>query len=202
MSGAPERRVLTLPNALTASRFALAPVFLVLYVRGDTVRALAAFAAAAATDLLDGLAARVLRQHTRLGAILDPIADKFLAACALFALWGKGRLPLWLPLLVISRDGAIFLGAGLLRTVRRHVPVAPTRIGKYATFTLIATVVLSLTWELLDWPPAEVAPYVAALGLVAAECIAISFVQYSLFFVRSARSGAQGEARAPGAGAE
>jgi cardiolipin synthase len=181
------RTIVTLPNGLTALRLVLAPVFLVLYVRGDTVRALAAFAAAASTDLLDGLAARVLSQHSRLGAFLDPIADKFLAACALFALWERGRLPLWLPILVVSRDVAQLLGAAVLRTIHRTIPVAPTRIGKYATFMLAATVVLSLAWELLAWPIAEVAPYVAALGLVSAECIAISWVQYFLFFVRSAR---------------
>ncbi len=180
-------RIVTLPNALTLSRFLLAPVFLVLYTRGDTVRALAAFAAAAATDVLDGLAARVLSQHSRLGAFLDPIADKFLAACALFALWGRGRLPLWLPLFVISRDLAQLAGAAALRSIHRHIPVAPTRIGKYATFSLAATVVVSLAWELLDWPGATVAPHVAALGLITAECIAISFIQYFLFFVRSAR---------------
>ncbi len=180
-------RVVTLPNGLTALRLVLAPVFLVLYVRGDTVRALAAFAAAASTDVLDGLAARVLAQHSRLGAFLDPIADKFLAACALFALWERGRLPLWLPIFVVSRDLAQLVGAAALRTIRREIPVAPTRIGKYATFMLAATVVLSLTWELLEWPPALVTPYVAALALVAAQCVAISFVQYFLFFVRSAR---------------
>jgi cardiolipin synthase len=181
-------RLLTLPNALTGLRFVLAPVFLVLYARGDTVRALAAFAAAASTDVLDGLAARVLSQYSRLGAFLDPIADKFLAACALFALWARGRLPLWLPLLVVSRDLAQLAGAAALRTIHRRIPVAPTRIGKYATFMVAATVLLSLAWELLAWPPAEVAPYVAALGLVAAECIAVSFIQYFLFFVRSLRS--------------
>jgi len=180
-------RIVTLPNALTASRFILAPVFLVLYARGDTVRALAAFAAAASTDVLDGLAARVLGQYSRLGAFLDPIADKFLAACALFALWSRGRLPLWLPILVISRDVAQLLGAAALRTIHRRIPVAPTRIGKYATFSLAVTVVLSLAWELLAWPPGEVGPYVAAFGLVTAECIAISWIQYFLFFVRSAR---------------
>ncbi len=180
-------RVLTLPNALTGLRFVLAVVFLVLYARGDTVRALAAFAAAAATDVLDGLAARVLDQHSRLGAFLDPIADKFLAACALFALWERGRLPLWLPLFVVSRDLALLAGAAVLRTIRRPVPVAPTRIGKYATFALAATVVLSLAWELLGWPQRDAAPYVAALGLVAAECVAVSFIQYFLFFVRSIR---------------
>lgn len=180
-------RIVTLPNGLTVLRLLLAPVFLVLYARGDTVRALAAFAAAASTDLLDGLTARVLSQHSRLGAFLDPIADKFLAACALFALWERGRLPLWLPLFVVSRDAAQLLGAAALRTIHRTIPVAPTRIGKYATFALAATVVVSLTWELLAWPVNEVAPYVAALGLVSAECVAISFVQYFLFFVRSVR---------------
>ena len=180
-------RLVTLPNALTASRIVLAPVFLVLYIRGDTVRALAAFAAAAATDVLDGLAARVLRQYTRLGAFLDPIADKFLAACALFALWQRGRLPLWLPLLVISRDAAQLLGAAALRWLRREIPVAPTRIGKYATFTIAATVVLSLAAEFLAWPAQQVMPVVAALGLIAAQCVAVSWFQYFLYFVRSAR---------------
>ncbi len=88
-------------------------------------------------------------------------------------------------------------GAALLRTTHHVVPVAPTRIGKYATFTLAATVVLSLAWELLAWPPAEVAPYVAALALVSAECVAISFVQYFLFFVRSIRPPPAEEGAAP-----
>jgi cardiolipin synthase (CMP-forming) len=180
-------RIVTLPNALTASRFVLAPLFLVLYARGDTVRALAAFAAAAATDVLDGLAARVLSQYSRLGAFLDPIADKFLAACALFALSARDRLPLWLPLFVVSRDVAQLLGAAALRTIHRRIPVAPTRIGKYATFLLAATIVLALAWELLGWPAKDVAPYLSVLGLVAAECVAVSFIQYFLFFVRSAR---------------
>lgn len=177
----------TLANALTALRIVLAPVFLVLYVQGDHLRALAAFAAAAATDVLDGLVARALRQGTALGAALDPIADKFLAACALFALWQRGRLPLWLPLLVISRDAAQLLGAAALRWLRREIPVAPTRIGKYATFTIAATVVLSLAAEFLAWPAQQVMPVVAALGLIAAQCVAVSWFQYFLYFVRSAR---------------
>jgi cardiolipin synthase len=182
------RGVLTLPNLLTATRIVLAPVFLALYVSGETVRALAAFAAAAATDVLDGLVARALDQRTRLGAFLDPIADKFLAACALFALATRGRLPMWLPLVVVTRDAAQLLGAGVLRLVHRTVPVAPTRIGKYATFLLAATVVAALTGEFTAWDPRAVSRLVAALGLLAAECVAVSWVQYFLFFLRSARS--------------
>ncbi|MFL5273338.1 MAG: CDP-alcohol phosphatidyltransferase family protein, partial [Anaeromyxobacteraceae bacterium] len=126
-------------------------------------------------------------QHSRLGAVLDPVADKFLAACALFALWARGRLPLWLPLLVISRDFAQLLGAAMLRRRGQQLPVGPTRIGKYATFALASTIVLALVWELLEWPPSEVAPYLAATGHIAAECVAVSWVQYFLFYVRSAR---------------
>ena len=182
------RGALTLPNLLTGSRFVLAPIFLALYVSGETVRALAAFAAAAATDLLDGLVARALDQRTRLGAILDPIADKFLAACALFALAARDRLPLWLPLVVVGRDLAQLAGAGALRALHRTVPVAPTRIGKYATFFLAATVVVALAGEFAPWSARATADAVAALALVSAECVLVSFAQYFLFFLRSARS--------------
>ncbi len=183
---------LTLPNALTALRLVLAPVFLVLYVRGDTLRALAAFAAAAATDVLDGLVARALHQHTRLGEFLDPIADKFLAACALVALAATGRLPVWLPVLVVARDAALLAGATILRGTRHRVPVAPTRIGKYATFALAATVVLALGSDLGAYTGAQAAPWVAAMGLLAAECVALSFGQYFLFFIRAFRGAPAG----------
>jgi cardiolipin synthase len=176
-----------LANALTALRFLLAPTFLVLYIQGDRVRALAAFAAAAATDVLDGLVARALRQHTRLGAFLDPIADKFLAACALFALAASRQLPLWLPLLVVVRDAFQLLGAAVLRSLHHAIPVVPTRIGKYATFGLAATVVTALAGEFGAIPPAPAASFVAAFGLLAAECLAVSWAQYFLFFLRATR---------------
>lgn len=176
-----------LANALTAIRFVLAPVFLVLYVEGERLRALAAFAAAAATDLLDGLVARALHQQTRLGAFLDPIADKLLAACALIALAATGRLPVWLPVLVVSRDVALFLAAAVLRTTHHPVPVAPTRIGKYATVALAATVVLALAGDFGAYPQGEVGPFVVASALLAAECVAISFVQYFRFFMEAIR---------------
>jgi cardiolipin synthase len=176
----------TLANGLTALRIALAPVFLVLYVEGDRMRALAAFAAAAATDVLDGLVARALGEQSRLGAFLDPIADKFLAACALVALAATGRLPWWLPALVVTRDLAQLAGAGFLRTTHHTVPVAPTRIGKYATVALVATVVVSLAGDV--YPGREIPGLVVAFGLISAECVAVSFAQYFLFFLRAWRA--------------
>jgi len=183
-----EASPLNLANGLTALRIVLAPVFLLLYVEGDRLRALAAFAAAAATDVLDGLVARALRQHTRLGAFLDPIADKLLAACALVALAATGRLPWWLPVLVVSRDLAQLAGAALLRTTHHVVPVAPTRFGKYATVALALTVVVALAGDFGAYPRGEVGPFVVACALLSAQCVAISFAPYSLFFLRAVRS--------------
>ena len=179
---------LNLANALTALRILLAPVFLVLYVGGFRLRALAAFAAAAATDVLDGLVARVLDQQTRLGAFLDPIADKFLAACALVALAATGRLPAWLPVLVVTRDLFQLAGAAILRGTHHTVPVAPTRIGKYATVGLAMTVVLALAGDFGADPGRELGPFVIAFALLAAGCVALSFAQYAIFFLRAIRT--------------
>lgn len=183
----PARDLWKLPNLLTLVRAALAPTFVVLYVRGETAAALAVFAAAAATDLLDGLAARLLDQRTELGTLLDPIADKLLAVFALMALAARGQLPWWLPALVFSRDAAQLVGAALLRGTRHRVPIAPTRIGKYATFTLSATVLLSLAGGvgLMEVVPSQA--YAAAFGMLGAQCIILSWVQYALYFWRALR---------------
>jgi cardiolipin synthase len=176
----------TVPNLLTLSRVALAPVFVALYLTGDTRAALAVFAVAAATDVLDGLAARALDQRSRLGTLLDPIADKVLEISALFALWGRGQLPLWLAALVVSRDLAQLLGAIVLRGTHHRVPIAPTRIGKYATFGVVATVLVALAAPLAA-ALAEGGRYVAVLGLLTAECVVLSWGQYFLYFLRSLR---------------
>jgi cardiolipin synthase (CMP-forming) len=177
---------LTVPNLLTGLRLLLAPAFLWLYVRGDTFQALAAFSVAVATDFLDGLAARALDQRTRLGAVLDPIADKALTACALFALAARGRIPLWLPVLEASRDLAQLAATFALFRMHRPLPSGPTRVGKYATFALAATALLALA-EDFGAAHAPLYPWVAACGQVAALCVAVSWVQYFQFFLRSAR---------------
>jgi cardiolipin synthase len=177
----------TVANGLSALRLVLAPVFLFLFVRGDRPRALATFAAAAATDVLDGIVARALRQRSRLGAVLDPIADKFLGACAVVALATSGALPAWLAVLVVSRDAAQLAGALLLKGLRHPVPIAPTRIGKYATAGLAITVTVALAAGFVAMPPRTAAAWVAAMGLLTALCVALSFAQYTLFFVRALR---------------
>jgi cardiolipin synthase len=88
---------------------------------------------------------------------------------------------------VVSRDAVQVAGAAFLRSTGRDVQITPTRIGKYATFAIATTVVLALASDFGAYPRAAAAPYVASMGLLAAECLALSFGQYFLLFVRSLR---------------
>ncbi len=188
-SGPPDAGPLTLPNLLTALRLVLAPVFLWLYATGDVHHALPIFAVAAGTDLLDGLAARVLRQHSRLGEILDPIADKLLAFCALLALAWAGRVPLWLPALVVGRDVVLLAGAAVLHAlgVAQRLRIIPTRAGKYATFALTALVVGQLLCDVEPSLLERLSPWLAAVGLLLAFCVLLSLLQYAGVFARALR---------------
>jgi cardiolipin synthase len=168
---------LTLPNVLTGLRLVMAPVFLGLHLTGRTDAALAVYAAAAATDVSDGLIARLFKQGSKLGAILDPIADKVLVFAALGALTLERRLPVWLIGLVIFRDGLMVLGAALVRHKRLELPTSPSRVGKYATFTLFCLVLLALVGE-SSYAPDGLRGYTVAVGFVAALCIVISTLQY------------------------
>jgi cardiolipin synthase len=167
----------------------LAPVFLWLYASGDVRRALPVFAVAAGSDLLDGLVARLLRQHSRLGEILDPIADKLLAFCALVALAWAGRVPAWLPALVVGRDAVIVAGAFLLQAVgiAQRLRVIPTRAGKYTTFALALLVVGELLCDLEPALLPVLFPWLEALGLLVAFFVVVSLLQYAGVFARAVR---------------
>ena len=180
---------LNVPNALTVARILLAPVFLWLYLEGNEDGALIAFAVAAATDALDGLAARLLRQQTRLGAFLDAAADKFLMACALVALAVKGQVPWWLTGVVVGRDALLAAGSVFLAAHHSPLPVRPTRVGKYATALAALIVVVVLVADYHDTPAARSAPWIVALSLLACALVVGSAVQYASSFAASVRVG-------------
>src|SRR5262249_3607788 len=129
------RSDLTLANLFTFARIVLIPIFGWLWYHGDD-RALWIFAVAVATDVVDGFLARWLDQPSRLGALLDPIADKLLVLVALVVGLLLGVIPPWLAIIILARDAALAIGAILFATRwrERHGPAAwrPTRIGKYA----------------------------------------------------------------------
>jgi cardiolipin synthase len=172
------------PNALTAVRLIAVPVFAALFVAGRYGAALAVFCAAMVTDVLDGIAARYLKQFTRIGAIMDPIADKAMGLAALGLLCWSHRLPVWLLYLLLFRETCIFSAIAILTRTGRNYAIRPTRFGKYATFFLTAAIIFALVQGVRD---AGTTPALIALALVAAQCIVISWAQYLAIFIELMR---------------
>src|SRR5688572_6517615 len=126
--------VLTAANQLTLLRLLLVPVFAIFMLYGRPGWALVTFAVAAVTDALDGLLAR-RSGPTTLGAWLDPMADKLLLATMFVVLTLPGlgltsRIPLWLTVLVISRDIAIVLTVAVFNLAVARKTFTPSLLGK------------------------------------------------------------------------
>jgi cardiolipin synthase len=137
-------RNLTLANQLTILRIVLIPAFVLLVVYGQLGAALLVFMIAGATDALDGLIARVTGQRTSLGAWLDPMADKLLLVTAFVILTLPGipltnHLPLWLTVLVISRDVVIVGVVAIVNLAVGPRTFTPSIWGKMTTAAFILT---------------------------------------------------------------
>ena len=141
---------LTLANQITLLRMFLIPAFVILLTYDLPGWALVVFAFAGFTDALDGIVARVANQRTRLGAWLDPMADKLLLVTTFVVLTVPGthlvnRFPLWLTVLVISRDVLIVLTVAVVSLVMGPRTFRPSIWGKAATAIYLVSCVL-LMW--------------------------------------------------------
>ncbi len=130
-------RVWTLPNALSMLRLAGVPVFLWL-VLGPQRDGLAVLVLAVAgfSDWLDGYLARKWSQRSRLGQMLDPIADRFYILATLFGLAIREIIPWWLVVILVARDVVISLLVPVLKT-RGYSSLPVHFLGKAATFSLL-----------------------------------------------------------------
>ena len=140
--------VFTVANQLTLLRMALVPALVVLSLSKRFDWACAVFALAGVTDLLDGLIARLGRQETTLGAVLDPVADKLLLASTFVVLtWAPGLfcpMPVWLSVVVLSRDLIILVSVAVINfTLGRRV-FHPSLLGKVTTLAQLVTAGLTL----------------------------------------------------------
>jgi cardiolipin synthase len=140
--------LLTVANQLTLLRMGLAPLLVVLVLSGERIWALIVFVVAGLTDLLDGLIARLGRQQTTLGAMLDPVADKILLSSSFVALtWTSGlevTIPPWLTVTTLSRDAIILASVAIINlTVERRV-FYPSLLGKLSTGSQLVTVAVVL----------------------------------------------------------
>ena len=140
--------MLTAANQLTLLRLLLSPVFALFMLYGRPGWALVTFIVAATTDLFDGLLAR-RSGPTTVGAWLDPMADKLLLATMFIMLTLPGlglvaRIPLWLTVLVISRDIGIVLTVAIFNLAVARRTFKPSPLGKVATATFMITGVVTL----------------------------------------------------------
>lgn len=143
---------LNLANQLTLLRLALIPAFAILTLYGELGWALIVFVVAGITDGLDGLVARLTNQRTAVGAWLDPMADKLLllTTFVVLSLPGIGltnRLPLWLTVLIISRDVVIVLTVAVITLALGPRTFRPSMYGKVATATYIVTAIVVMLFN-------------------------------------------------------
>ena len=177
--------ILTPANQLTLLRLALVPVFALCMFYDRPGWALVAFASAAITDMFDGLVARWFRQQTTLGAWLDPMADKLLLLTMFIMLtipFGQSnRLPIWLTVIVISRDVGIILTVAIVNLAVGPRTFRPSIFGKAATAIYLLTGVATLLFNYLRTP----SPVVTILVYASLVITLVSGVDY---LRRSARS--------------
>jgi cardiolipin synthase len=133
-----------LPNLLTLARLVLAPYIAWLIAAGHTRAGLCLLIAAGLSDVADGVLARRFGWTSASGALLDPLADKVLAACVFLALGLARALPWWLVILVFARDFLILAAAGLLLAFSRAREFAPSVWGKLSTVCQVATAAFAL----------------------------------------------------------
>jgi len=150
-------QVLTVANQLTILRMALAPLLVVLVLSREMQWALVVFVVAGATDLLDGLIARLGHQKTTLGAMLDPVADKILMTASFVALtWTPDlvlRIPVWLTVTTLSRDAIIIVSVAIINLTHGRRVFYPSLLGKLSTLSQVVTAGVVLLLNALGVSP-------------------------------------------------
>jgi cardiolipin synthase (CMP-forming) len=175
-------RILTVANQLTFLRILAIPAFALMVTYGYLGWALLVFIAAGLTDALDGLIARRANQRTSLGAWLDPMADKLLLVTTFIVLTlpavdVTNHIPLWLTILLISRDVVIVGVVAIVNLAVGPRTFRPSFLGKLATATYI---VVSVVFLYFNWRQ-ERSWMVGAAIYVA---LALTLVSSADYFIR------------------
>jgi cardiolipin synthase len=131
-----DQRVITIPNALSALRLLGVPIFYWFIIRHRDGIAIALLVLAGMSDYLDGKIARRFNQYSRLGALLDPLADRFYILATLIGLSIRTIIPWWLAASLIARDLLLALTLPVLRRLG-YGPLPVSFLGKTATFSLL-----------------------------------------------------------------
>jgi len=175
-----------LPNAISLLRIALVVPILLFIFKGHYAWALALFFIAGFSDGIDGYLAKRFDWHTRLGALLDPVADKLLVAGTFITLAYTQHIPVWLAAVVITRDVVIIGGATAYNFLVKPVEGEPTRISKLNTVLELLLLLFVLSRAGFNWP-ADIT--ITILGAAVLVTVVISGVDYVWSWSKRARAG-------------
>lgn len=174
-----------LPNFITLVRMLLTIPLAYCILSDQWLLVLVLLLVAGVSDLLDGALARRFRWESGFGKVADPIADKLTFGLVVILLTVKGMYPVWLMLIVIGRDVAILIGAGLYRLMFKRLDVDPTFVSKLNTVVQVIVPLLIILgtqeWYVSELVISALNPY----GFVVAAAFAIaSGVDYALVWGR------------------
>lgn len=178
----------TLPNILTLLRIILIPIFLKMILSRKAFEAFLIFLLAGITDFLDGFSARLWHQKTKIGALLDPAADKLLMTTSYVVLSfptlsSPNTIPLWLTATVISRDLLIAVGTLVIYKISGYKSFNPSVLGKVSTVCQVGTVFFVLFYNYLQISPSYfIWIYCLTLIFTLLSGIHYTIIGFNIFF--------------------
>ncbi len=189
-------RAWNLPNALTVLRIFLVPLLVVVLLtrfEGHVYFGAAIFGLAVLTDYLDGFFARRRNEVTRLGILLDPLADKLLTAAAFLSLVEMGLVPAWVVMIILARE----LAVTALRNVAagRGIDIRASGLGKAKMVVQVTAILVLLLSR--PWPALRI-PGLVAVGVVVVVTL-VSGADYFLRFWKDVMRGGGMQGGGPGA---
>lgn len=171
---------MNIPNTLSIIRIIMVPVFAMVFFSGSSYAsgyAALIYIAAMATDVLDGAIARHYGQITKLGRILDPLADKLMTFTVLVCIFIKGIVPQWAVILFFTKELLMGLGA-LIMLKRTHDVIPSDYLGKSSTVVFFGVCVILM---LLPGIPKETAAIMVAAALLLSF---VALIHYLIKFVK------------------
>jgi cardiolipin synthase (CMP-forming) len=182
------------PNRISLLRLLLVAPFVVLVLNQQEISwarhaALGIFVVMAFSDFLDGMLARKLNLKTRLGALLDPLADKILIICSVVLLSMKDfspragevdfTLPNWVVVAVVGKDLWVVFGTIVVYFVTDRLRIQPTLPGKFATLVQLFTVIAVLLAPDIDRLTGSGKTVVLALSVLVVASAAAAMISYT-----------------------
>lgn len=181
---------MSVPNIITVFRILLIPVFVTQLFSGHYYAAFCLLLLSGLTDVLDGFIARKFNMVTKLGTVLDPLADKLVQFTVFICLYAADLIPLWLVLLLMIKE--LSMGVGTFVLLKHRVVVKANASGKIATvvFYLTAVVVFILRFK---FPQMELCGVATTLACIAVISAFYAMGSYARIFFKVLKDGKEAE---------